>query len=183
MNASDIIAIVKKQPIGFACGGLCLIFAFLLYYRSSKIDENQVVYEAKSAEAAKILANVRNSSNLAEQVADIQAMTKELENRLVRGGQLAVNLQYFYKLEAENDVKLTDIRQGATAKVAKSLYISIPYTVGVQGGYKQVMTFLYRLEAGRHFCRFMTISFSKVAGSNSGDAMSTSLSIELLGTP
>ncbi len=183
MNASDLSTIVKKQPIGFACGALCLVLAALLYYRSSKIGESQVEYDAKSAEAAKILTNVRNSSNLAEQVTAIQGMTEELNNRLVHAGGLAVNLQYFYKLEAENAVKLMDIRQSSPAKNAKNLYLSVPYTVAVQGGYKQVMAFLYRLEAGPHFCRFISVNLSKNPASTAADAMSLSLSIELLGIP
>ena len=187
MTSADLIATVKKQPIGFACGALCVICAALLYVRGSKIEENQAEYEAKSAEAAKILANVRFSDKLPEQVTEIQAATKDLETRLIRSGQLAVNLQYFYKLEAENEVKLTDIRQGTPAKGGKLLYMGIPYSVGVSGSYKQVVAFLQRLENGPHFCRFLTLSITKGGGSGTGpdsaSSMTVTLSIELLGLP
>jgi hypothetical protein len=55
--------------------------------------------------------------------------------------------------------------------------------VGVQGSYKQVLAFLSRLEAGRHFCRFNNVNLSKNPSAGSADAMSLSLGIELLGTP
>jgi Tfp pilus assembly protein PilO len=184
MNASSLLAAAKKQPIGVGCAVICLVCAFLLYYRGDKIDELQTRYEAKSAEAAKITANVRNSANLTEQVAEIQAFSKDMESRLVRAGQLAVNLQYFYKLEAENEVKLVDIRQNNVSGVkAGKLYTGIPYNVGVQGNYKQVLAFLNRLEAGRHFCRFLNINLTKSSSTTSSDAMSLTLGIELLGTP
>jgi len=185
MNSSSLIAAAKKQPIGFGCAAFCLVCAFLLYFRSDKIDESQALYDAKAAEAAKIVANVRNSANLPEQVAEIQSYTKEMEGRLVRAGQLAVNLQYFYKLEAENEVKLIDIRQNSipAGKAGRSIYVGIPYAVGVQGGYKQVVAFLGRLEAGRHFCRFNVVNLSKSPGGGTADAMNLTLNIELLGTP
>ena len=191
MNTAALTAFIKKQPIGFACAVLCLVFAVLLYVRSNKTDEKQAEYEAKSAERTQILANVRNSDHLRELVAEMQAYAKEMESRLVHAGQLAVNLQYFYKLEAENEVKLMDVRQGPLPRAAKALYVGVPYSVTVQGSYKHVLSFLQRLEAGAHFCRFNTVTFGKLVGGSEGLAdssgsnanMNLSLNIELLGTP
>ncbi|MBI2496697.1 MAG: hypothetical protein HYV75_01790 [Opitutae bacterium] len=178
MTAADLLALLKKHPIGSACGLLCVICAGLLYLRSSKIDESRGEYEAKSAEATAILANVRNAEMLPAQVAEI----------LIRASQLAVNLQYFYKLEAETEVKLLDVRQGTAPKAGKSLYTPIPFNVSVQGSFKQVLAFLQKLENGPHFCRFSTVSFGKsAAGSEAARADATgttlSLNLELLGVP
>lgn len=189
MTTAELIARIKKQPIGFACVVICLLAGGWLYYRSGEIDARQAEYEAKSAEAAKFTSNVGLSKNLPEQVAELQAATKELESRLVRAGQLAVNLQYFYKLEAENEVKLLDVRQNALPRGAKTNYTGIPYNVNVQGSYKNVMAFLQRLEKGRHFCRISTASFNKSVGSSEGPQQGPStgitlaLSLELLGQP
>src|SRR5882762_4302735 len=133
MNASNIISTLKKYPTGFVCGAICLISAVLIYFTSRTIDEKQAEYETKAAEAARILANVRNSNGLEKEVAEIQALTKEMDSRLVHAGQLAVNLQYFYKLEAENEVKLGDVRQNALPPVrpVKNLYLGVPYNVAV----------------------------------------------------
>lgn len=191
MTSADLLAMIKKQPVGFACGLLCLICAGLLYFRGGKIAENRAVFETKSAEATRILANVRNSEKLADQVVEIQALSKEMESRLVRAGQLAVNLQYFYKLEAETEVKLLDVRQGAMPKAAKTLYTGIPFNVSVQGSFKQVLAFLQKLENGPHFCRFSSVNYTKLASvaasrsSGGGDlsAITLSINLELLGVP
>ena len=184
MNVASILAATKKHPIGVASAVCCLICAFLLYYRAGLIDEEQTAFDAKSVEALNIATNIRNSANLPEQLAEIEAMSKEFEGRLVRAGQLAVNLQYFYKLEAENEVKLLDLRPGNVAgKGGKSLYVGIPYAVAVQGGYKQVLAFLQRLEAGRHFCRFNNVNLTKASSDSRSDQITLTLSIELLGTP
>ena len=186
MNSADTTALVKKHPIGFACGSLSAILAVLIYYRGSTIEENQSDYETKSAEAAKIISNVSFSKNLPEQVAEIQAQTKGLESRLVHAGQLAVNLQYFYKLEAETEVKLMDIRQSTVPKSGSTIYSGVPYNVAVQGTYKQIMIFLNRLENGRHLCRFSSVIFTKVNGggdNSSQNIMILTLNLELLGQP
>lgn len=186
MTSDEIIVRVKKHPIGFACGLVSVCLAGLLYFRSDEVAAKQTEYDTKAAEAAKITSNVTISRNLPEQVADIQAMSKDLESRLVAASQLAVNLQYFYKLEAENDVKLLEVRQGAQPKKGATIYNAVPFNVTVQGSYKQVMLFLNRLENGRHLCRFTNVIFAK--SSNAADpslqnAMTLTLNLELLAQP
>jgi Tfp pilus assembly protein PilO len=183
METADLIARIKKQPIGFACGVLCIVFGALIYFRSEKITEYQKIYDAKAAEAATISANVSIAKTLPEQVAEIQGFTKEMESRLVHASQLAVNLQYFYKLEAENEVKIIDVHQNTPPRNTKTAYTGIPYSLSVQGPYKQVMSFLQQLENGRHFCRITSASFTKVGSGTDPQStgMALSLNIELLG--
>lgn len=184
MTSADLVALLKKHPIGFGCALLTIVCGVILYLRSGNIAAGQADLEAKSAEAAKMAANIRNSANLSEQLAEIQAHTKELEGRLLKTGQLAVNMQYFYKLETENEVKLIDLRPGALPKNVKSPYIGIPFSVSVQGSYSQVMNFLGRLQNGRHFCRINTANFTKAASSGANsNLVSLSINLELLGQP
>lgn len=189
MTFADLLAKFKKQPVGFVCGIICVICGVLLYFRSSKIGENQADYEAKSAEATKITANVRNAEKLPAQVEEIQALAKELDGRLIHASQLAVNLQYFYKLEAETEVKLLDVRQNGLPKGTKTLYLGVPFTVSVQGSFKQVLAFLQKLETGPHFCHFTSVNFGRAGTSSEGkptgaDSVTTlNLNLELLGVP
>src|SRR4051812_10830547 len=184
MTSADIIARIKKQPIGFACGLICLLCIGWLYYRGGEIEKRQADYEAKSAEEAKVISNVSISKSLPTEVAEIQAATKELESRLVKDSQLAVNLQYFYKLEAETEVKLLDVRQSQRVRKGAP---GVPFVVNVQGTYKNVMAFLQRVEKGRHFCRVLSAGFSKSTvageGQTSVPAITMGLNIELLGQP
>jgi len=72
----------------------------------------------------------------------------------------------------------------AIGRPSKALYIGVPYNVTVQGSFPHVMDFMRRLESGRHFARFNTLSFSKIAGADAGgDALSVAMNVELLGTP
>ena len=112
----------------------------------------------------------------------IVAVNKAIDARIVRASQYAKNLQYFYKLEAENEVKLLDVRQNPVPKNTKTLYVGIPYNVNIQGPYKNVMAFLQRLEKGKHFCRINGASFTKFVGTGDG-SMTLALSLDLLGQP
>lgn len=182
MTNAQLMALIRKQPIGFACGLIALICAVVLYFRSDLIAQSQAESETQSALAARSLTNIRNAANLPEQLAEAQALTKELDGRLMRGSQLASNLQYFYKLETENGVKLIDLRQGTVSAAKKGAYTGVPYNLAVQGSYAQVIQFLARLEAGRHFCRFTSATFNKSVAAGP-EAMTVSVNIELLGTP
>jgi Tfp pilus assembly protein PilO len=184
MTSADLVALLKKHPTGVGCILLSIVCGVVLYLRSGSIEAGQVELEARSTEAAKMASNIRNSAGLSEQLTEIQGYTKELEGRLLKASQLAVNLQYFYKLETENEVKLVDnVRQGTLPKNSKSSYVGVPYSLTVQGSYSQVMNFLNRLQNGRHFCRINTASFSKAGSGPAGSIVNLSLNLELLGQP
>ena len=180
MTAAELMPLVKKHPISITCGVISVACALLLYFRGDRIEEYQQLSEQKTAEANAMIANVRNSEKLAEQAAAMQATAKELDGRLMRASQLAVNLQYFYRLEADTGVKLAGVNQGGLKAGAKGPgFIGVPYTVSVQGTFPQVMTFLGRVQKGTHFCRFNTIGLTKTAE----DQVSLSLNLEILGLP
>lgn len=184
MTGADLTALLKKHPLSLCCGLVAVACGVALYLRSDKIAESQATYEAKTAEANKMATNVRNSAGLAEQVAEIQAQRKDLESRLMKAGQLAVNLQYFYKLETETEVK-TDVRQSAVGK-NKAGYVPIPFSLSVQGTYPQLINFLSKLQDGRHLGRINSATMSKVNisdPSNPDTAMTLSLSVDFLGQP
>jgi hypothetical protein len=190
MTAADLSAFARKHLTGTICLGVTLVAGGLIYFRSGAVIESQTLYEAKSAEAAKMLNNVKAAPGLEEQVAEILELGKDLDDRLVNASQLAVNLQYFYKLEADNGVKLLDVRQTTAPRpargAAKTLFAPVPFSLSVQGTYAQLLKFLGELQNGRHLCRINTAAFNKPGGIGGADTSATqeitlTLSIELLG--
>jgi Tfp pilus assembly protein PilO len=188
MTGGDLMVVLKKHPLSF--GGLivALIFGGWSYYRGGEVSKLTGKATEISTEASRISANLRNSEGLAKQSADMAAASKELDNRLVKAGQLAINLQYFYKLESETGIKLLDVRQGAVnpnRSGAGTSFVGVPFNVSIQGGFRQVMDFLNRLETGSQFCRFNSLSFSKSSGGVESAAQSGTVSVaiglELLG--
>lgn len=189
MTGADILALIKKQPIAFGCGIVCLLCAVAFYFRMDAIDQARAASEAKDKESKAVSQNARHTTGFAEQVAEMQAAGKQVESRLVHASELANNLQLFYRLENETGVKLVDVRQNpiAAAKpgAPKTLYVPVSFSLTLQGTYAQVWSFLRRLETGSHFARFDRLSLNKVGGSKESpsDQMNLVFTVELLGTP
>lgn len=189
MTGADLSALAKKHPISVTCLLVVLVCGVTLYFRADAITVSQAEYEAKSSEAGKMITNIKNAPGLEEQTAELQALGKELDGRLIKAGQLAVNLQYFYKLEADYGVKFLDVRQVASARTGRpatqTIFTPVPFTVTAEGPYDQLVKFLGALQNGRHLCRINAAVFSKgnaPAGPN-GPVMSLALNLELLGQP
>ena len=184
MNSAELSTTLKKHPIGVACALVAIACGVMLYMRAGNIASSQAESDSATAEASKMIANVRNSASLVEQGAEIEGLSKELDGRLMKAGQLAVNLQYFYKLEAETEVKLVDVRQNALPRNAKAQYIGVPFVVTIQGSFAQVTGFLNRLQNGPHFCRINSATFNKTGSESAGGTdMTLSLSLDILGQP
>jgi Tfp pilus assembly protein PilO len=190
MTGADLVALMKKHKLTSVAVLISVVCAVVVYFRGGAIEEKTSESAAKAEEAAKIKANITNSANLPEQVEAIKGAVGEIESRLVRPGQLATNLQYFYRLEADTGVKILDARQGnvpANRPGPKTAYVGVPYSVSVQGTFAQTLAFLRRLETGRHFAKFVSVTYTKAGGaadaSSPANLMTLSINVELLGQP
>ena len=190
MTGADLLALIKKHPIAFACGVVCLLCAVAFYFRKDAIDEARAEFETKDKEAKAVSQNARHTSGLAEQVAEMQAAGKVIESRLVRATDLGNNLGFFYLLEKETGVKLIDARQNplpvTKPNAPKTLYVPVSFSVTLQGTYAQVWSFIRRIETGPHFARLDRFNLGKAeaAGKETvSDQMNASFTVELLGTP
>jgi len=165
MTDKELIALLKKNPIGVGCGVLAIALGAALYFRSDGLPAASAKLDQVSAEGQRLTANIKNAAQLHEQLAALAAADQEVEPRIVHAGELAKNLQYFYKIEAETGTKLTDLHQNAmmpaTAKgPAKTTYSGISFSVTVEGEYTALLDFLRRLENGSHYCRVLTATMS-----------------------
>ncbi len=192
MTGADLMVLIKKHPTGFGALLVCLICGGLIYYRGGEISARIRAGDEKAQEASTVLSNVSNSVNLPEQTEALQAAAKELESRLVRPTSIALNLQYFYKMESEAGVKILDVRQNynpnarANVRGPATAFVPVPYVVSVQGTFGQTLLFLKKIEAGQHITRFSNVTFTKAGGSDSGDGldlMTLSLNVDILGQP
>lgn len=185
MTGEDITALLKKHPVGSVCALLCIACGVIWYFRGDAVELARSELEARSAEDQKIATDVRNAHELPQHLESMQAAAKQLDDRLVRVTQLASNLQFFYRLESETGVKLLDVRQNPLPTVkgaAKSLYLAVPFTVSVQGSYKQVMDFIGRLEKGQRVSHFSSVTFTKGSALDSS-SLNANINLELLGKP
>ncbi len=181
----NLIYLAKKHPVGLGCGLLSLILLVLIYLRSDKIAEAESRLTAVTATGQRLKTNISYSIQLTTQLESLTNAISKIQERSVRADDLAQNLQYYYKLETDAGVTLTDLRQGGPVNLPRgrtdppATFLKVPYNVGVQGTFENVMIFLRKLENGE---RFSNITSASLRPSGSQNA-TLSLSVELLGQP
>ncbi|MFA6288685.1 MAG: hypothetical protein WC661_14980 [Opitutaceae bacterium] len=185
LDNKAIVSLVKKNPILAACIVVGLGLAVIIYARSGSDAEQQSELDRKTEEGKRYHANLANSAQLTDELQAVTEANRLVRERAVNPADLAKNLQYFYRIEAETGVKFIDLRQlgsgGAASTGTKrvaSVYIPVNYTISVEGEFSKIITFLRNLERGAHFYRLNTMTASEAAGSTK-----LVLNIDLLGKP
>jgi hypothetical protein len=184
MTNEELLAFVRKNPLGIGCGGLALLLGGAIYYRGDAVPEAEAELTQKTTESERLIANNKNATQLQEHFDALVGANKAIDARIVRSSQFAKNLQYFYKLESETGVKLTTdprISPASAKKDPKAAFVSIPCNLSVQGNLTQLLGFLRRLESGTHYCRVQTVSIASAADRNA--SLNLSINLELLGLP
>lgn len=181
---AKLVPAIKKHPLGFACLVLSLGLTVAIVLRFDRITVATAELEEKTAEGERLKANITHSSQLAEQVAELEAATARIQERLVKPSELAKNLQYFYRLESETGVKYNDLKQGSTISPAvkgKNEYVTVPFTVTLDGGFAQAITYLKRVESGSLFCRINSATINRLGLDVGGQQVNINLSLDVLG--
>ena len=192
MNLEALKASVKKYPVGSCSLAISLIMLVALIVRYLDVETIQENHDKAAAEGQRLAANVSHASQLADQTQALEEANKVITSRLVNPSDLAINLQYFYKLEAETGIKLVDTRpvdsRGGAKAAVKGLYTPVQYIISLQGGYGKVLAFIRKLEHGTYFCRVISSNCSqaqaeqeKGTGEKGSSEMVMSLTVELLG--
>ena len=185
MTNAELLALLKKNPIGVGCGVLSLLLAGGIYYRGGQVPEAEAELAQKSAEGQRYSSNLKNGVGLKEQFDELVAANTEIDRRLIHLGQSLSNSQFFYKLESESGVKLgvltqtTAVAPKASGKVA---FIPVGFAVTLQGSLTQLLDFLRRLESGAHYCRVLNVTCSG-SPSDHNAPLNLTLNLELLGLP
>ena len=182
VDAQVLLGALRRYPVLAAAVLICILLATICFYRADTLAEQKAELEKLQAESSLFRANIANSSQLQQQV-DFLAQAKEaIAKRAFRAESLPLNLQYFYKLEADVGVKYLNLNPvgrsvSAAAKQGASVsYIPLNYSVSVKGSFQQIITYLRCLEQGAYFCR---INSASILGS--GSSVTLNLDLDLLG--
>ena len=192
MDVSVLKIGFKKYPVGTVSAVIFLLVTGGVMFRNSSRSRIQEELEQNNAQARRIEANIACSAQLEEQLNAMEKANALISSRLVNPQDLAVNLQYFYKLETETGIKLIDARPAASLTPTRPPamnggYRPVQYTVSLQGSYLRVLTFLRKLEQGACYCRIATATCSlaheEVVDKKDRDVAQVvlSLTVEILG--
>lgn len=190
ISNEELFVLVKKNPVAVACAAVALASGLGFYFRSGGVAEAEALLEQKTAEGRRLALNVKNTAQLNEQVDTMTASSGEFQRRMVQADELAQNLQYFYKIEADTGTKLIELRQTSTvasvAKAAKATpamaFVPVAFTLRLEGEYLAALDFLRRMENGAHYAR-VTSATVGVARIDRTGPVTLQLNVELLGRP
>jgi Tfp pilus assembly protein PilO len=190
LQNQDVINALKKYPLRFACGVIVLVVAVAMYLRSGGIAEMEQLLEQRTQEGTRQQANISNGLMLSDHLAATTQANQVIAVRAIEPRALADNLQYFYQLEASLGVKLIDLRQGPpSTALADRSYVTVPFTVALDGTYPQILQFLRVLESGELYLRFTQVTItpqrdgSRGSGRGSEPLLTLSLNLDVLGRP
>jgi hypothetical protein len=182
MTQEEMILFLRKNAISVTCAVVSVLIGLTLYYRSDALPDAEKVLADKAQAGELLAANIEDSAQLREQHAALVASNNAITDRMIRVGQLAENLQYFYRLESETGTKLTDPRQNPWSppkNAAKLNFTVVNFALTAQGDYSQVIDLLRKLEDGEHYCRINTCTLRPVAVTRGGP-ISMILSLDLM---
>jgi hypothetical protein len=186
MTNEEVIPFLKKNLIAVICVVVTIAIGFTIYYRTDALPDAEKVLADKTKEGELLAANIEDSNQLKEQQASMVEANQVIADRMIQVGQLADNLQYFYRLESETGIKILDLRQNAwnpSAKNApKTFFTPVGFQVSAQGDYPKLLDLLRRLETGEHYCRVISCDLKPVDAEHRGGQLTVSLNLELLGT-
>jgi len=182
--SGDPLGILKRQPLRVVCALLALVSGVGVYVVNGRIETSRAELDQKAAEGARLATNVSYAAQLPEQFASLSDVGKQVRARSVRAGELATNLQYFYRLETESGVELIDLRQttSGNAGKAKNASAGVGFSVSVKGDYLTLLGWLRRVETGPHYARILSAAMGGVSPDRAGP-LSLSVTLELLGEP
>ena len=169
MDLQGLIGFVRKHPIGVGCGAIALVMLVLTFTRSGSLDTLETELMERQDQSNRLKNNLRYSAGLDEQLAALQQAVAVVESKTINPGALATNLQFFYRLEQELGVTMVDLRQGVVLESNEQReYLTVPYTVSVEGTYLQILDFLQHLEEGGRIVKFET---ANISSSGSAEAL------------
>lgn len=193
MDLGIIKNTAKKYPLGTVAAAALVVLLGALFFRRSNMTDMKADLENNTEESQRHLTNISYSAQLEDHLHALENANRVISSRLVNPQDLAVNLQYFYKLEAETGVKLLDTRPAAASNTSgrpvvamKGGYKPVQYAVSVQGSFTRVLTFLRRLEQGSYYCRIVTANCNSAQEDSSAEKKGSgdivlSLTVEILG--
>jgi hypothetical protein len=185
MSNEELIAFLRKNIISVACVAVSVLIGFALYYRNDNLPLAEKVLADRAKQGELLAANIEDSADLKEQHAALVEANNAITDRMIHTGQLAENLQYFYKLESDTGTKLSDPHQSSynppAKSAAKTNFIAIGFTLSAQGDYGQLIDLVRKLENGDHYCRINSLSLKPLGTDVRGGGMLMYISLELMG--
>ena len=189
MSFQGIAEFVRKNLV-IAISAIVIVGSMTLYLihkdKKSLLDSE---IDQVNNRISSMLKNIKNSKGLEKDIESIEGKIEQLNERMFQAQELATNYNYFFNLEDETGVKVSDLKQVGIAeeevdpkkrrmpKPVVNSYEKIRFHLKASGNYTEVVNFLRKLEGGPSFYRLEKFRLAKP---ETGDAEELFLDIAFL---
>lgn len=174
---SSFVALLRRYPLSASCVILTLVLGVTAWFLHGQIGDLEVVHRERTKEGEAMLALLVGGSTQRQELAAVREAARRIEDNLVIESNLAENAWYFYRIEEQSKVRLSELHPLNSPTSDNSPFFKrIPYTLRVTGDYEKTAAFLLALESGPRLINIINFNFSRGAS-----GLTLDMSIELLG--
>ena len=173
MNVEGIVELFRKNLViaisVFVIAGTMTVY--LIHKDKKSLIDSEI--EQVNVRISSMLKNIKNSKGMEEDIEAIEEKVEKLNARMFQSQELATNYNYFFNLEDETGIKVSDLKQVGIAeeevdprkkKMPKPIidsYEKIRYHLKASGEFGEIVNFLRKLEGGPSFYRLEKFRLAK----------------------
>ncbi len=176
----QFIGLLRRNPVVSICTALIILSgttSYFLWQSQQQLSGNHDNVRRNGQDMEQSLSGLPRVSS---ELTSVKEAVDSINASLIREGDLAENLGYFYQLETLSKIHLLQLGQLSSQPAGPdSPFIAVPFSVRASGSYRQVMRFIRELETGPRLCRITTYSLT----GGDEDRVQLDLSLEMLGRP
>ena len=170
MNPSEkMIRTLKAYPLAVLSVLVFLICSAAILLRAGAVADLSVHEADLNLRIRTIDQNVRNANNLDKDFEEIKRLVDQIEARLFKRDQRAVNINFFYTLENRLNIRILNISQmpNEDSLYAKGgarelkLHSTITYNISLNGNFENILLFLYELQRVDPLIRVVDFQIAK----------------------
>lgn len=176
--SNSLLALIRARPLITAYVVLTLLLGVANYFLWQARQEASLRHVNVRQKGEFMVKALENRPAIDADLEVLQEGIARIEDVLLDEISMEVNLGYFYRLEKLTRVRLTRLNQlGSIAAPAGSPFKAVPFSLQVNGSYRNSMAFLRALETGPRILRIRNCSFEHGAGANE---FSLDLTVEVI---
>lgn len=185
MNAAALWSKIRQYPLPLFCALVVVVLVSLYFLRGPLVDELDVTNADLEQERNAMQFNKKESQNLKTQVELAQKLIQDADKRLMDPKEVALNYDFFYRLEKSTGVRILSMGQAISTENSPwrptlSLYRLVTYDITVEGRLENLMEFTQQVQRGSYLARLESLSATKSSGEKS-ESISASLKLLVLG--
>lgn len=175
-------AFVRSYPFLVTCIVLTLAMGGASYYLWKSQSVLASDHDRTRRQGEDMLLSLSGLPRVTTELGTVKEALEFIDRNLVREGDLAENLGYFYQLETVSRVRIQNVGQlSSQAPAEGSPYRSVPFTIRATGSYRQVLRFIREIETGPRLAKITTYTLH--GGTNNESPVQLDLSLEVLAKP